>query len=148
MNSSNVLKNLRSAATAEIQAIAIYEAECFWMRRSPHFEFLTSIYLEEIEHGQFISQFINVSAVEIWIQQFIGWILGTLLTLLPWKLLCRVQSWAESQAADIYSKALISVEAHPEWQRNSTLIAGLKHAIESELGHSALFAARYAQLNP
>lgn len=132
-------KALKAAAVAEIQAIAIYESECFWIRDPSRFDLLDSIRLEEIHHQDFISEWTKIGAFERSFHRLSGWLIGTLLSLLPWKTFCRVQSWAENQAKEVYVTALRAVEADPSIAKQSILLGGLREAVHSESQHAERF---------
>lgn len=126
---------LKAAAVAEIQAIAIYQAECFWIRQPERARLLRETLEEEQAHGRFLEEWVEIGAFEVALNRVSGWILGSVLALLPWRLLCRVQSWAEGQAKEIYVRAL----ARANLGRDPRLKQGLEEAIASEAGHAAKF---------
>ncbi len=136
-----IRKALRSAALAEVQAIAIYDAECFWIRDPRRRAILERIRAEEVAHSGFISGWVRLQAWERVTNQAVGRVLGTLLACLPWKILCRVQGWAEAQASAIYLQTLREVEGSAQAERWPDLLEGLRDAARSEGEHAAEFRA-------
>ncbi len=139
--SSAVRKALRSSALAEVQAIAIYEAECFWIRDPARRALLGGILAEEMEHGRFAADWVQLGEAEQLVNRCLGWALGSTLSLLPWRQLCRVQSWAEGEASAIYSRALAVVEKDPGAKNLARLATGLREAMGSEAEHALRFRA-------
>lgn len=132
-------KALEAAAVAEAQAIAIYEAECFWVRNPDRRALLAEILAEEKSHRSFLAEWVKLGGAEEFLNRASGWVLGSLLSALPWRAFCRVQSWAENQAKSIYLRAVASIEGDPEILDPSRLREGLIEAAESEDRHARRF---------
>ena len=75
------------------------------------------------------------------VNRLLGWILGTLLACLPWRVLCSVQSWAEGEAARIYAETLADLNALRGVVIESSLLERLAHARDQELEHASRFVA-------
>ena len=132
---------LQSARQSEVQAIAIYQAEIFWTKNKIKRELLNQIYFEEISHDDSIKKWVELSRLSLIINQFAGFILGSVLSLLPWKLLCKVQSWAETQAGHIYAQAAYQVKNDPiQTSEHPKIIEALEHAQEQEYAHAKTFS--------
>ena len=134
-------KVLKAAAVAEIQAIAIYDAECFWIRERDRLAVLRRIRAEEVEHGGFISGWVQVPGWEKIMNRAMGRVLGTALACLPWRTLCRVQAWAEEQASAIYLQAVQELDTSMGSDQRPGLLEGLREASRSEARHAAEFRA-------
>jgi rubrerythrin len=129
-------RSVRAARVAEIQAIAIYEAEVFWIRETSRRTLLLSVLEEERVHDSELRPWVEVRALSVLTNRIFGWLFGTLLAVLPWTLMCRVQAWAEEEAAKIYERASKKTGANePE------LKARLLSAHAQELKHAARFRA-------
>lgn len=138
LGNRRIRKALKGAAVAEIQAVAIYDAECFWIRDPARLAILERIRAEEIEHSGFLSEWVEVSGWEKVTNQIVGRVLGSALACLPWKTLCRVQAWAEAQASAIYFQTLREIQA-AEPLAEARLIEGLREAANSEARHAVEF---------
>ena len=140
-----ITKILTRVRVAEIQAIAIYEAEIYLARTPERKKLLHGIYDEEIEHDEILSRYANPSSFEVGLNRVVGWLVGGVLSLLPWTWLCRIQSWAENEAAKIYESGLGDVRA--EWKRigvsgDFLLESALYEASVQEKRHSEQFKTR------
>lgn len=148
LRDSFVIHAVKEARISEVQAIAIYKAELFWIKKQDRRLLLDKIYQEECSHDVSLSKWVNVSAFVLVMNQYVGYLLGTFFALLPWSMLCKVQSWAESQAAQIYGDAAEKIIKYsinqPDTYRE--IIDALKHAQEQELAHSKLFADVYSTI--
>lgn len=130
----NLPKLVARTRSAEIQAIAIYEAEIFWIREESRRLVLQAILVEERAHDESLADFASPSVVTRRASQLAGWMLGTTLAALPWLWMCRIQAWAEDEAARIYETAARSAESHsPE------LVTTLLHAASQERAHAETF---------
>lgn len=134
-----IFKILKRVRIAEIQAIAIYQAELFFIRRADRREILSRIYREEIEHDGSIQPFVSVGAIESGLNRVVGWILGSFLAALPWKILCRIQSWAEAEAAQIYKAARDEIR-----ERSSKTPSKINAEIEFALGKAFVQEAEHS----
>ncbi|MBL7715593.1 MAG: demethoxyubiquinone hydroxylase family protein [Bdellovibrionales bacterium] len=132
---------LHQAAVAEVQAIAIYQAEVFWIRKKERAQILQQILVEERSHGSFLAHWSRPSPSVIVFNRVSGWALGTFLALLPWSWLCRIQAWAETQAQEIYLRAMEVAKSEALGEDRDDLIRGLLHSAESEGMHSNTFKA-------
>ena len=140
MSSREVVNALRGVRSAEIQAIAIYRAECFWIRKAERQNLLNEILTEELAHDGEMAKWVEIGAVERAFSIVGGALLGTFLALLPWRWMCWVQSVAEIAAADIYARAAERVRVLPI--DSSELMEVLGHAESSERSHAARFKNR------
>ena len=132
-----VQKAVKRARLSEIQAIAIYESEVFWIRKPDRRALLAKILEEERSHNDELRPYGEISSIETRLSQTAGWILGTVLSSLPWSVLCKVQSWAEGEAAAIYDKAAVEIKMNGAL--NPEVIQKLEHARDQELEHARLF---------
>jgi demethoxyubiquinone hydroxylase (CLK1/Coq7/Cat5 family) len=131
------------ARTSEIQAIAIYEAEVFWIRRPLRRAILLEILHEERTHEDDLRPWGPLGQVSLSLNRSAGWVIGSVLSILPWKWMCRVQAWAERAAAQIYSDALSEVlSATDDRSRIRALEDRLAHARDQELVHASRFQQR------
>lgn len=145
----SILNALQKARMTELQAIAIYEAEVFWIKEPKRHKILNSILLEEINHHDSLYEYVKPHTrfeqkKEQILTSFLknsGWLIGSALAALPWKLLCKVQSLAELQASKAYSDAIS--EIHQSLEPNETfpddVLKILKEAEEQEKNHSFIF---------
>lgn len=135
---------IHSVRIAETQAIAIYEAELFFIRREDRRSLLREILCEEREHDEAMESQVPLGAFTLAVNRLAGWILGSFLACLPWRWMCRVQDWAEGQAAEIYEKAAIDAKAigAPESLVGAIITAGIQ-----ERDHAAQFRRRVSETN-
>jgi rubrerythrin len=132
------MKKVRQARISEIQAVAIYEAEVFFIRSVSRREVLREILQEERCHEGALSAFVSVSSFEIVLNRIAGWCIGGVLAALPFQLLCKVQSWAETEAANIYESAAESMATSINVEEVK-LRRELLHARDQELRHAQIF---------
>jgi len=130
---------------AEVQAIAIYEAEVFWCRSDVLKVELNRILNEERSHaGQMREWLSDRPWARRW-NRMAGWVLGSILIAIPEPYFSRVQAWAETQASEIYetaaSHAVTVRSIHPH------LLAVLKHASEQEREHAQFFSERLRSIS-
>ena len=129
---------LREVLRAETQAIAIYSAEVFWIRNPGRRDALQKIRAEEIEHQSEFETYAQVPRLIRACDRFSGLILGSLFALMPWRVLCFVQGWAENEAAKIYARAeKLLVEAG--YELPAGLLGKLRAAANQEKEHSLFF---------
>jgi rubrerythrin len=136
-----IRKCVARARASEIQAIAIYEAEVFWIRRPERREPLLDILREERAHDLGLRPWSESGRFSDGLNRLAGWILGTILAGLPWPTLCRVQAWAEEEAARIYARALAELRLIREFPVDSALLECLAHARDQEREHASRFRA-------
>jgi demethoxyubiquinone hydroxylase (CLK1/Coq7/Cat5 family) len=137
---NRVEKAVARARASEIQAIAIYEAEVFWIRRPERRSVLSEILSEERVHDDDLRPWNPLGVKFVFASRCAGWLLGSALSLLPWRGLCRVQAWAERAASEIYADALSEVRAaRGGGEVDHRLEERLAHARDQELEHSARF---------
>jgi rubrerythrin len=133
----SVAREVRKVRLSEIQAIAIYEAEVFWIRASERKEVLERILAEEKHHDAGMAAYSDVSPLLAFLSKIAGWLLGSVLAGLPWSWMCRVQAAAEREAAKIYRGAAAEIRriepSHPG------LIHELEQAETQEEGHAREF---------
>lgn len=128
---------LINAYSAEQQAIAIYSAEVFWCPGESG-NLFREVLAEELSHQQSVRPFITAWFLVMLItpfNYFFGWLLGSLLSLLP-RLLCyRIHVWAEVEAAKTYENTLrnLGQGAHHD------LIDALRTAVSQEYAHAERF---------
>ncbi|MBC7385864.1 MAG: demethoxyubiquinone hydroxylase family protein [Cryobacterium sp.] len=138
---------ISAAHLSEVQAIAIYEAEVFFIRKPERRALLKSILQEEKDHDAGLSEWAQHSAVSLKMNRALGLTLGTALSLLPWKILCHVQAWAEDQAADIYANALRELSAQTE-AVDPSITEALTHAEMQEREHAQRFRSLTRETKP
>ena len=138
-------KALKNAWLAEVQAIAIYEAECrvlqasLWTaHRKTTLRLCEEILTEEKSHSASLRPFVESGTtleLEATVSRWGGTCLGALLSILPAKLSWRVHDWAEIQASEIYhlAESKISPEAP------SALRMVLREAVAQERTHAERF---------
>jgi rubrerythrin len=132
------MMQLFSAFSAEQQAIAIYEAQVFW-RRGPSGELFREILAEELEHRLGIEPYFDHRFVKLVITPFnlvAGWLLGTLLSVMPRKICYWIHVWAETEAAKTYEDTAVKIKMIAP-QR---LLDSLAHAAVQERSHATRFA--------
>jgi len=131
-------RTLRQVLRAEAQAIAIYTAEIYWVKKPARRAALLKIRDEELEHQNNLAPYSPALRVSLDLDRFSGLILGTLLSLLPWRALCAVQSWAENEAAQIYARAEKTLRVC-SGDLPAGLLEKLQAAEQQELAHSRFF---------
>jgi rubrerythrin len=133
------MKQLLNAFSAEQQAIAIYEAQVFW-RPGPSGRLFRDVLNEERQHRHGIEPYLNDRLLKLLVTPFnvlAGWLLGTLLSLLPRKVCYQIHVWAEKEAAKTYEQTALQVaNIAPK-----PLLEALHHAAMQEREHAARFAA-------
>lgn len=127
---------IRTARTAEIQAIAIYEAELLFIRRADRRALLQKILSEERAHDAAMGDQVHLGALTLAMNRMAGWLLGSFLGCLPWRWMCRIQDWAEGQAAEIYERAAAQVK---DLGAPDALIHALTLAGRQERDHASEF---------
>ena len=140
---------LFNAFSAEQQAIAIYSAQVFWRPGggNPIFrEVLAEEKVHRLHIEPFVDSVVALKALVLFMTPFnmlMGWVFGTLLSLLPRKLCYRVHVWAEESAAKTYKEAAkkIPIDA-PQKLRDV-----LAHAALQELAHARRFEALLKNLS-
>ncbi len=137
---STTEKIVYPAWIAEIQAIAIYEAEVFWCRSEGLKSELIRILNEERSHAGVMNEWVTDRPWARKWNRLAGWVLGSFLSTIPDPYFSRIQSWAENQASEIYEGA--SLNAAQDQLSNPRLFAVLKHASEQEREHAQFFAER------
>lgn len=125
-------KTLRAALLTEVQAIAIYRAECAvlgltaWTRRRRLMERICQRTLrEELGHQSRVGVFVQSSPFfrALWqLNVAGGWALGLLLACLPSRWNWRIHAWAENEAARAYLHALAKLS--PRVSRQVRLALG------------------------
>lgn len=133
-----MIRELRDARVAEIQAISIYEAEVFWVRSPNRRALLVAVLAEERSHERGLREYSAVSRMGALVARIPGWVIGSLLAALPWKVMCRVQAWAETEAAAIYTKAMVEY-GRTRLPLDPRVMAELERARDQELEHASLF---------
>ena len=127
---------IRTARTAEIQAISIYEAELFFIRNEKRRALLKEILAEEREHDDAMKGEVGLGALSLLLNRLAGWMFGSFLACLPWGWMCRIQHWAEGQAAEVYERAATQA-------KTLGASAELIHSFESAARQERLHAARF-----
>ncbi len=131
-------KIVKSVRLSEIQAISIYEAEVFWVRSAGRRKMLREILGEERAHDSELAEFGEPARLSILLSKIFGWVFGSLLAFLPWKVMCTVQAWAEDEASKIYAGAA-EVILRENGGNESELIRRLHHARDQESEHGRRF---------
>lgn len=137
-------KILYSAWSAEIQAIAIYEAEVFWCRHPEKRTELIRILNEERHHRDQMQAWVQDRRIVRKINQIAGWILGSSLVWIPEPYFSKIQSWAEWQASEIYKKAASDLER--SGVGDASVREQLIEAANQEAEHARFFADRARRL--
>ena len=138
-----IIKTLLS----ENQAIGIYEAEVYW-KKYPQ-EAFSIILRDEKDHFCKMEEYLKDNAwnyssfnkLEVYLYQFSGWIIGTILSLLPRKLCFYFHAVAENKAAVEYENLAeemskvneLEVKQHSRFQK---LLLGM---MDSEFAHAEIF---------
>jgi demethoxyubiquinone hydroxylase (CLK1/Coq7/Cat5 family) len=140
---SSIIKSLLS----ENQAIGIYEAEVYW-NKYPQ-ETFSTILREEKDHFCKMEKYLKDNAwnyspfnrLEVYLYQLSGWVIGTLLSLLPRKLCFHFHAVAEKKAAIEYGNLLEELSKANELEgkqqyRFKELLLGM---MDSEFSHAEIF---------
>ncbi len=133
---------LKAARLAEIQAIAIYQAELVFTHSSERRRLLLEIYEEECAHDRDLEEFVVIGPFSTFLNRIAGWVFGSFLGILPWRVLCRIQAWAEAEAARIYERAFHTVLeecAKSGRSCDERLEMALTQALSQERRHSKRF---------
>lgn len=152
MKAPKITQVLSECLSSEEQAIAIYEAECWFLRRSAFtrgrkttLALCEKILAEEREHRSGIVDHLEprlaLSAV-VMLSKLGGYALGAALAQFPSRLNWRVHVWAEIQAAKIYRNAANLIASDPSSENilnNRAILKILREAERQELEHSRLF---------
>ena len=138
------LRHLNEVINAEQQAIAIYEAQVFW-RPGNSGSIFREILAEERIHNQSIRPFAQHQTKTLTFRPLnilVGWLFGTLLSILPRKMCYQIHVWAENNAAKTYEKAAkkITQDVSPE------LFSALTHAALQEHQHAERFRTKLVKL--
>ena len=150
MNTEQTLKNdFIKLITSEDQAIGIYQAELFWKRRPK--DVFQTILKNEINHEE---QLINFMHSRGWsftlLQKFLiifnrywGWLIGTMLSILPRRLCFFFHYLAEKQAANGYNDLMTNIENIDDqrWVNSHNIKVEIQKIIDSENLHSEIFKA-------
>ena len=130
---------LLNAFSAEQQAIAIYEAQVFWLPRESGAVF-RDVLAEERAHRLSIEPFMGIQTVVLMISPFnilMGWVFGSVLSLLPRKVCYRIHVWAEEEAAKTYEQTAKKIPPSAPSRLREALI----HAAHQEHEHASRFRA-------
>ena len=150
MHSEQLFKeNFIKIITSEDQAIGIYQAELFWKRR-PN-DVFQSILEDEIAHEKNLIKFIHSRGWVFTTRQkirktfnyYIGWLIGTLLSLLPRNICFYFHFLAEKKAANGYNDLFKHIESNdnPKLTNSIDIKSEIKKIIENEKLHSEIFKA-------
>ncbi len=133
---SSMLK-LINAYSAEQQAIAIYKAQTFW-RPGASGQIFREILAEELSHQESMASFMNSPGLVLLMTPFnviAGWMLGSVLSILPRPLCYRIHVWTEREAAKTYKVTLAGLgSSDPKSLRDA-----LSHAAKQEHEHASRF---------
>lgn len=128
---------LINAYSAEQQAIAIYKAQTFW-RPGASGQIFREILAEELCHQESMASFMQSPGLVLLvtpINLIAGWMLGSVLSLLPRALCYRIHVWAEREAAKTYEVTLAGLaSSDPKSLRDA-----LSHAAKQEHDHARRF---------
>lgn len=128
---------LINAYSAEQQAIAIYKAQTFW-RPGASGQIFREILAEELSHQESMASFMNSPGLVLLMTPFnviAGWMLGSVLSMLPRPLCYRIHVWAEREAAKTYEVTLAGLgSSDPKSLRDA-----LSHAAKQEHEHASRF---------
>lgn len=128
---------LLNAYSAEQQAIAIYKAQTFW-RPGASGQIFRDILAEELAHQDSMASFMKSPLLVLIITPFnfiAGWMLGSVLSMLPRPLCYRIHVWAEHEAAKTYEVTLAGLGSHDP----KSLRDALSHAAKQEHEHARRF---------
>ena len=147
----NSAKNIRSwiikTLLSENQAIGIYEAEVYW-NKYPQ-ETFTIILRDEKDHFSKMEEYLKDNAwnysifnrIEVYLYQFSGWVIGTILSLIPRKLCFYFHAIAEKKAAVEYGNLLEELSKSNELEGNQQYrFKKLLHEMmDNEFSHAEIF---------
>ena len=138
-----IIKTLLS----ENQAIGIYESEVYW-KKYPQ-ETFSIILRDEKDHFCKMEEYLkenawnysNFNKLEVYFYQFSGWIIGTILSLLPRKLCFYFHAVAENKAAIEYGNLAeeMSKVNELEGKQHSRFKKLLLGMMDSEFSHAEIF---------
>ena len=148
MKSTKDIKNwIIKTLLSENQAIGIYEAEVYW-KKYPQ-ETFNTILRDEKDHFSKMEEYLKDSdwnysvfnKVEVGLYQFSGWVIGTLLSLLPRKLCFYFHTVAEKKAAIEYGNLVEELNKVNELEekqqfRFKKLLVGI---MNNEFSHAEIF---------
>ena len=147
----NSAKNIRSwiikTLLSENQAIGIYEAEVYW-NKYPQ-ETFSIILRDEKDHFSKMEEYLKDNAwnysifnrIEVYLYQFSGWVIGTILSLIPRKLCFYFHAIAEKKAAVEYGNLLEELSKSNELEANQEYrFKKLLHEMmDNEFSHAEIF---------
>lgn len=147
----NSAKNIRSwiikTLLSENQAIGIYEAEVYW-NKYPQ-ETFSIILRDEKDHFSKMEEYLKDNAwsysifnrIEVYLYQFSGWVIGTILSLIPRKLCFYFHAIAEKKAAVEYGNLLEELSKSNELEGNQQYrFKKLLHEMmDNEFSHAEIF---------
>ena len=150
MNPEKIFKeNFIKIITSEDQTIGIYQAELFWKRR-PNDGF-KSILDDEISHEKNLIKFIQSrdwvftkrQKTVMTFNHYIGWLIGTLLSILPRRICFYFHFVAEKQAASGYNDLIKHIESsgNPKLIDLTDIKNEIKKIKDNETLHSEIFKA-------
>ena len=138
-----IIKTLLS----ENQAIGIYEAEVYW-NKYPQ-ETFSIILRDEKDHFSKMEEYLKDNAwsysifnrIEVYLYQFSGWVIGTILSLIPRKLCFYFHAIAEKKAAVEYGNILEELSKSNELEGNQQYrFKKLLHEMmDNEFSHAEIF---------
>jgi predicted NAD/FAD-dependent oxidoreductase len=150
---------VKSALLSEVQAIAIYEAECFLLRRSAFtharrrtLKICEEILREEREHSASLVSDPRSrdfprkpQGAAMAFSRWGGYALGCILAALPASLSWRAHSWAEKEAAQIYEDTHERLLRESAGSVDPKLLSALKLAMQQEREHAVRFESLLKQ---
>jgi demethoxyubiquinone hydroxylase (CLK1/Coq7/Cat5 family) len=148
MESETDIRNwIIRALLSENQAIGIYEAEVYW-KKYPQ-ETFNVILSDEKNHFCKMEQYLKDNAwtystftrIGISLYQFSGWVIGTILSLLPRKLCFHFHTIAEKKAAREYENIVEELNKNKKFERKqqNNLKNLMQGMINNENIHSEIF---------
>ena len=142
-----IKNNFIKTIISEDQAIGIYEAELFWKRRPK--DVFQVILREEIKHEEELMGFIHsrgwnltrAQNILMTLNRLSGWVIGTVLSILPRRLCFFFHYIAEKQAANGYKDLMTRIKKpnSPMWVDSTNIKPKINKIIESETLHSEIF---------
>ena len=150
MNDEQTFKNnFIKLITSEDQAIGIYQAEIFWKRRPK--DVFQTILKDEINHEEQLTNFMYSRGWDFTLLQksimtfnrYSGWLIGTLLSILPRHLCFFFHYMAEKQAANGYNDLRINIENtdDQQWINSHNIKIEIQKITDNEKLHSEIFKA-------
>jgi|GEM_PF-1614128 len=150
MNSNQrdlIHKKLLQVLSSEAQAIAIYQAEVALFRLlgkplSPYQEILA----EELNHQSVVETFLAQENLQVSsgsrkkMDLISGWLVGTVLALLPARLRDRTHVWAEEEAAKIYRNCADELVSKTF---DSLLLSQLVHSLRESAAQESKHATQF-----